>query len=69
MYECTFREEYNHCRFLRREGGEYLCANTQEGCSFRAGEAADEEAAPSQASYERKERWYETYYPDSRPVK
>ena len=70
MYECTFQEEYNHCRFLRREGGGYLCTNPQEGCSFRAGEIRSEEGSGvTPAAYVRKERWYEEYYPDSRPVR
>lgn len=70
MYDCTFQEEYNHCRFLRRENGEYLCTNSQEGCSFRAGEIHSEEGSGGAAqAYVRKERWYEEYYKDSRPVR
>ena len=39
MYECTFKENYNRCRFLNIAGGEYLCSALEDGCGFRAAAA------------------------------
>ena len=70
MCECTFRENYNLCRFLSIAGGEYLCSAPEDGCGFRAAAAVPEEETESPAApFVRKERWYEQYYPDSRPAK
>ena len=69
MYECTFRENYNRCRFLSA-GGEYLCSAPEDGCGFRVAVTVPEADPASPAvPFVRKERWYEQYYPDSRPVK
>ena len=59
MAKCTFPKDINNCPFYDKEKME--CNNNDNTCSFR--EVIED------TKYERKERWYEKYYKDSRPVK
>lgn len=69
MYDCTLKADYNRCRFLRKHGDEYQCSNQEPGCGFRVDVPDAEAESVAASSYVRKPRWYEEFYPDTRPVK
>lgn len=59
MAKCTLPKDINNCPFCNK--GKMECNNENNKCSFH--EVVED------TKYERKERWYEKYYKDSRPVK
>ena len=63
MVRCELSEDINNCPCCNKEKME--CLNTKTMCAFRAEENIDIE----NNQYVRKERWYEKYYKNSRPMK
>lgn len=62
MVKCTLSKDINNCPFCDKEKME--CHKDDTNCAFRR-----EYKEEPTAKYERKERWYEKYYKNSRPAK
>lgn len=71
MYKCQLTGSFNRCQYRSSIGGELYCTARYAGCGFRLEEKDPDTDGPGMkaASYVRKPRWYESYYPGSRPVK
>lgn len=59
--KCILSEDINTCPFY---DSETMKCNNEDNCSFQ-----EDITTYGEEQYTRKERWYEKYYKDSRPVK
>ena len=59
--KCTLSKDINTCPFCDKEN--MKCKNVNS-CSFQ-----EKTEVQDERQYNRKERWYEKYYKDSKPIK
>lgn len=82
MFKCQLTGSFNRCQYRSSISGELYCTARYAGCGFRTEVKNPDADRPGMkyslleqpgnllpSSYVRKPRWYESYYPDSRPVK